>query len=122
MTPNVTNLNLASILEDSARNYPIKTALIYGEQKYTFAQINGAANQIANALVEIGIGKGDNVALSMLNLPYFPMIYYAILKTGATVVPLTLDRPVSPRISGHQHKCNYQNYFTHLRITIKFLN
>lgn len=90
MTPNVTNLNLASILEDSARNYPGKTALIYGEQKYTFAQINGAANKIANALVDNGIGNGDNVALSMLNLPYFPMIYYAILKTGATVVPLNV--------------------------------
>lgn len=90
MTPNVTNLNLASILEDSARNYPDKTALIYGEQKYTFAQINGAANKIANALVDNGIGNGDNVALSMLNLPYFPMIYYAILKTGATVVPLNV--------------------------------
>ncbi|MCY3410756.1 MAG: long-chain fatty acid--CoA ligase [Candidatus Heimdallarchaeota archaeon] len=83
-------LNLANVLENSATYYPTKTAIIFGEQKFSYAQLNGAVNMIANGLVDKGIKKGDKVALSMLNLPYFPMIYYGILKTGAVVVPLNV--------------------------------
>ena len=56
----------------------------------TFAQVNGAANQVANGLQSIGISSGDKVALSCLNLPYFPIIYFGILKAGAVVVPLSV--------------------------------
>lgn len=88
---NVTNLNIASILDDAALNYPNKTAIVIKDQKFSFAQINAAANQIANGLVSKGLQKGDKVALSMLNLPYFPMCYFAILKAGAVVVPLNVQ-------------------------------
>ena len=45
-------------------------------------------NRVANALVEMGIGHDDKVALLCPNLPYFPVIYYGIMKAGAVVVPL----------------------------------
>jgi long-chain acyl-CoA synthetase len=45
---------------------------------------------LANGLKKIGIGPGDKVALSCPNLPYFPMIYFGILKTGAIVVPMSV--------------------------------
>src|SRR5262245_17836624 len=48
------------------------------------------ANQVANLLVARGIEPGDQVALSCPNLPYFPVVYYGILKTGAVVVPLNV--------------------------------
>jgi long-chain acyl-CoA synthetase len=83
-------LNLSVILEDSARRYPTKDAFIFMDTHLNYAQINGAANQIANGLKAIGIGKGDKVALNCLNLPYFPMAYFGILKAGATVVPLSV--------------------------------
>ncbi|MFT4758318.1 MAG: long-chain acyl-CoA synthetase [Paraglaciecola sp.] len=83
-------LNLATILEDSARRYPTKDAFIFMDTHLNFAQINGAANQIANGLKAIGIEKGDKVALNCLNLPYFPMVYFGILKVGATIVPLSV--------------------------------
>ncbi len=83
-------LNLASILDYSAYEYPEKAAIIFGEQKITFAQLNTYCNKIANGLVAAGIGKGDKVVLSCLNLPYFPMAYYAILKAGAVVVPISV--------------------------------
>jgi long-chain acyl-CoA synthetase len=56
----------------------------------TYAQVDGAANQVANLLVSRGIQPGDKVALSCPNLPYFPIVYYGILKAGATVVPLNV--------------------------------
>lgn len=83
-------LNLATLLEDSAHRYPTKDAFIFMDTHLNFAQINGAANQIANGLKAIGIKKGDKVALNCLNLPYFPMIYFGILKAGATIVPLSV--------------------------------
>lgn len=83
-------LNLATLLEASTREYPHKTALVFAEHRLSYAQINGAANQVANGLKQIGIQRGDKVALSCPNLPYFPIIYYGILKAGATVVPLNV--------------------------------
>lgn len=83
-------LNLAVLLEESARKKPQHPAVIFNEMKFSYAQINGAANQVANGLVGLGIQPGDKVALSCPNLPYFPIVYYGILKTGAVVVPLNV--------------------------------
>ncbi len=83
-------LNLATILENSAQHYPDKVALIMGDMRLSYAQLNGAANQLANALQKAGVGKGDRVAIMIPNLPFFPIAYYAILKTGGTVVPLNV--------------------------------
>lgn len=83
-------LNLAVLLEDSARNVPERLAVICGETKLTYAEVDAKANQVANALRNYGIEKGDKVALSCPNLPHFPIIYYGILKAGAAVVPLNV--------------------------------
>jgi len=83
-------LNLAVLLEDSARNVPERTAVICGDALMTYAEVEAKANQVANALRETGIEKGDKVALSCPNLPFFPILYYGILKTGAVVVPLNV--------------------------------
>ena len=82
--------NLASLLEDTTQKYPDREAIVLGDIRLTYAQVNGAANQVANLLASRGIGRGDKVALSCANLPYFPMVYFGILKAGATVVPLNV--------------------------------
>src|SRR5688500_5314789 len=83
-------LNLAAILEQHTRRRPGAEALVCGDKRLTYAQLNGWANQIANALAASGIRRGDHVALLCPNLPYFPAIYFGILKAGATVVPLNV--------------------------------
>ncbi|PQP22601.1 long-chain-fatty-acid--CoA ligase [Rhodococcus opacus] len=82
--------NLSVLLEDSARKYPERDALVLGETRLTYAQVNGAANQVANLLVERGIQPGDKIALSSPNIPWFPIVYYGALKAGAVVVPLNV--------------------------------
>ena len=86
--------NLAGLLEDSAARYPDRVAIVFpgqaGDTRLTYAQVNGAANQVANLLVSRGIQQGDKVALSCPNLPYFTIVYFGILKAGATVVPLNV--------------------------------
>ncbi|MDX1615014.1 MAG: long-chain fatty acid--CoA ligase [Candidatus Promineifilaceae bacterium] len=83
-------LNLAVVLEDTARDRPDRTAVVFGETRLSYAQLNAAACQVANGLVALGIEPGDKVALSCPNLPYFPIVYYGILKAGAVVVPLNV--------------------------------
>ncbi|MEU0518983.1 long-chain fatty acid--CoA ligase [Streptosporangium sp. NPDC006007] len=83
-------LNLSIVLEDSARQQPDRTALVFGDLRLPYSLVNTIANQVANLLVSRGVGKGDKVALACPNLPYFPFVYYGILKTGATVVPLNV--------------------------------
>jgi long-chain acyl-CoA synthetase len=83
-------LNLALLLEQSAKRNPGKLALIFDDYKLRYAEVNGAANKIANALVAMGIRKGDKVAMMLPNTPHFPICYNAILKAGATVVPLNV--------------------------------
>ncbi|MFG1861175.1 long-chain-fatty-acid--CoA ligase [Microbispora bryophytorum] len=83
-------LNLAVVLEDSAREKPDATAVVFGDMRLPYSLVDTIAGQVANLLVSRGIGRGDKVALACPNLPYFPFVYYGILKTGATVVPLNV--------------------------------
>src|SRR5690348_908830 len=83
-------LNLAVLLEDSARTFPDRDAVVHGKTRLTYAELDAQASRVAGALAARGIGRGDRVALSCPNLPYFPVVYYGILKAGATVVPLNI--------------------------------
>ncbi|MEO6509507.1 MAG: long-chain fatty acid--CoA ligase, partial [Nocardioides sp.] len=82
--------NLSSLLERTAQAHPDRTAVVLGGTRLTYAQVDAASSQVANLLVSRGIEPGDKVALSCPNLPYFPIVYYGILKAGATVVPLNV--------------------------------
>lgn len=90
MEYSATTLNLVSIIEHHARLAPEKEAIVWNEMRFTYGQLNALANRVANALKEMGIGYGDKVALACPNLPFFPIVYYGILKTGAIVVPICI--------------------------------
>ncbi|GAB3655253.1 long-chain fatty acid--CoA ligase [Actinocorallia lasiicapitis] len=83
-------LNLAVLIEDAAREVPDRDALVFGDMRLSYSFVNTVANQVANLLVSRGIKPGDKVAISSPNLPYFPMLYFGILKAGAVVVPLNV--------------------------------
>ncbi len=85
-----TTLNLASIIEHHARLAPDKDAIVWNEMRFSYGQLNRLSNRVANALIEMKIGHGDKVALCCPNLPFFPVVYYAIMKVGAAVVPLNV--------------------------------
>ncbi len=87
MSSNATTLNLASIVTHHARLAPQKEAIVWNDVRMSYGQLDAMCNKVANALTEMGIGHGDKVALNCPNLPYFPIVYYAIMKVGAAVVP-----------------------------------
>ena len=88
MENSATTLNLASISSHHARMTPDKEAVVWNDVRLTYGQLDALSNRVANALVEMGIGHDDKVALVCPNLPFFPIVYYGILKTGAVVVPM----------------------------------
>jgi long-chain acyl-CoA synthetase len=84
--------NLASLLENTAQKHPDREAIIFPAtgRRMTYAEVDSVSNMVANLLASRGIQPGDKVALSCPNLPYFSLVYWGILKAGATVVPLNV--------------------------------
>ena len=87
MERNVTTLNIASMLDHHAKLSPQNEAIVWNDTRMSYGELNAMSNKVANALTKMGIGHGDKVALNCPNLPYFPIVYYGILKAGAIVVP-----------------------------------
>ncbi len=78
---------LPAVLDEVARQYPDHTALIFQNRKMTYREYNEAVNRFAAALQDLGVKKGDRVAVHLPNCPQFPIAYYAILRVGGIVVP-----------------------------------
>jgi len=72
-----------------AKYYPKdRVAVIYGEEKITWKQLNSRINKLANALKKLGITKGDKVAFLFYNSPQFLEANLAIQELGAIPVPM----------------------------------
>jgi len=76
------------ILEDTARRYGERTAIVSEYRRISYAELDEASNKVANALIKMGIAKGDRVAMLLSNSPEFVFIYFGIAKSGGIAVPL----------------------------------
>ncbi|MEM4280001.1 MAG: AMP-binding protein, partial [Archaeoglobaceae archaeon] len=86
---------LYSLLEESAKKNPNKTALIFYGKKISYKELNELSDRVAGYLYSLGIRKGSKVVLDLPNTPHYVIAYYGVLKTGATVVqcnPLYTER------------------------------
>ena len=81
-------MNLKAMLEKTAKHYGEKTAITLGDRRLSYAGLDEASNKIANALIKMGVGKGDRVAMLLPNSLEFAVIYFGIIKIGAIAVPL----------------------------------
>jgi len=82
---------LHHFLEEAASKYPDNIATIFVGAKKTYREINELADRMATALANLGVKKGDVVALLLPNSPQFVIAFYGALKAGAT---LTLINPL----------------------------
>jgi long-chain acyl-CoA synthetase len=83
-------MDLGQMLATTTSRTPEKTAIIFRDQQTSYGELNRRVNQVANALIGLGIRPGDRVALYIHNIPLFVEAYYGILKAGASVVPLNV--------------------------------
>ncbi|HYV15982.1 MAG TPA: long-chain fatty acid--CoA ligase [Conexibacter sp.] len=82
--------NLASLLTETAARAPECTAIKLDDVELTFAQLDGASAHVVGLLEQHGFQPGDRVGLMLPNVPYFPVVYYGILRAGGTVVPMNV--------------------------------
>ncbi len=79
-------------LEESARIYPDKVAVIHGPQRITYRELNEKSDQLAHFLSDSGIKAGERVGFVLDNSIPLIISYFAILKVGAiTVAQNTLN-------------------------------
>jgi long-chain acyl-CoA synthetase len=83
-------LSLAILLEDSARRYSDRAAIVAKGYRWTYAELNAAANRIARKLTSLGLSAGDRVALTAPNGAAFTAAHFGIIKAGLVTVPLNI--------------------------------
>lgn len=77
---------LFKILEDTAKKSGELPYTIFSGTTTTYRETNEAANRVANFLVKKGVKKGNKVAIFLPNTPHYPIVFFGILKAGATAV------------------------------------
>lgn len=80
--------SIAQVLEEQAATRPDHTFLIFNDRRFTFGQVNARATALAAALAELGVEKGDRIALDLPNWPEFVISMFAAARLGAVIVPL----------------------------------
>ena len=69
---------------------PEKQAIFYNGEFITYGTLQERVNQLSQALINLGIGKGDHVVMLPSPTPEFVYLYYAVLQIGAIINPLNL--------------------------------
>jgi acyl-CoA synthetase (AMP-forming)/AMP-acid ligase II len=80
---------LGRLLVRHARYRPKHTALIVGDARFTYAEFNACVSRWANALVSLGVSRGDKIATILPNSLELVATYWACAKLGAAAVPLS---------------------------------
>ncbi|WP_198510319.1 long-chain-fatty-acid--CoA ligase [Bacillus solitudinis] len=94
--------NLAQFMLDSAAKYPEKTALFFYGRKMKYKELVNETYRFANVLKELGIKKGDRVAIMLPNCPQAVITYYGALLIGAIVVqtnPTYMERELEYQLN-----------------------
>src|SRR6185437_15992887 len=82
-------MNLASAFSDSVQKHSEKTALFWGDAKFTYSELSSRSLFMAGILRhQFNVSPGDRVALWLKNGPEFIPALFGILQTGAVVVPI----------------------------------
>ena len=79
---------LADLLRRSARRVPGRTALVCGEVRWSYAELDAIVDRVAHGLRGIGVGAGDKVAILARNWHAVIVMRFAIARAGAVLVPV----------------------------------
>ncbi|MEN8210696.1 MAG: class I adenylate-forming enzyme family protein [Thermodesulfobacteriota bacterium] len=84
--------NIGILLEKSAGKYGDKKAIHFDHEDtfFTYKKLNARVNQYANVFTSKGIRQKNNVAVMLPNCPEFPVVWLALAKIGAVMVPLNV--------------------------------
>ncbi len=85
-------MNVSQRLESAARKWPEQTALIVdrGAGRWSYAQLDRRAAQVAAALTGLGLTRGDRLALFLTNTPDHIAVWFGALKAGVVAVDMNI--------------------------------
>ena len=92
---------LSDMLRASVEKYPDNTAIVYFDKPMKYRELNVAVDKFATALNDLGVRKGDKVALYLPNIPQFVIAYYGVVRIGAVetaISPLYREREVEHQL------------------------
>lgn len=87
--PNIPEMSVPELIDQLADKYANNTALIFYGKKISYGRLKELIHRFATGLADQGVKKGDTVALYLLNCPQYVIAYFAALKLGAKVTPIS---------------------------------
>ena len=88
LTPDEEYHDLATLIRAKARKNGSRPALKFSSRVLSYAELDQETDRFAAGLAEAGIERGDRVAALLHNRPEFPLLWFALSKLGAVLVPL----------------------------------
>lgn len=98
---------LFEILSQTAKLYPNRIAITYMKRDISYCELNSFSDHFGASLVDLGIKKGDRIAIFIPNSPQFIIAYFGILKAGGIVTainPLHKEREVEHQLIDSEAK------------------
>jgi len=110
---------LQQVLEYGCLLYEDNVATIFFYQKMTYAELKDKARRMATALADMGVRKGDRVALMLTNCPQMLISYYGVLEAGGVVTnisPLHVEREIEYELNDSGSETNIYLDLFHSRV------
>jgi long-chain acyl-CoA synthetase len=85
----IPNISVPDLFDQIAEKYGSRPALIFYGKKISYRELKEFVDRMAAALADLGIKKGDTVAIYLLNSPQYVIAYFAALRLGAKVTPIS---------------------------------
>ncbi len=98
---------LFSLLDNSVEKYPDRAAINFAGFTYDYKTLGALVASAAKGMSDMGIARGDKIGLFMPNTAYSIVMFFAILKTGATVVnfnPAYIERDLAAQANDSETK------------------
>jgi long-chain acyl-CoA synthetase len=95
--------SVPQMFDEATERAPGRTAVVFYGREIAYRELRDTTDRLACALAKLGVKKGDRVALYLLNSPQFIIAYFAALKCGATVTP------ISPVYTSHEVRYQLEN-------------
>jgi len=85
----ISEQSIPEVFDEVTEKYKNNVALIFYGKKIRYHLLRELVDRFATALADLGVAKGDTVALFLLNCPQYVIAYFAALKVGAKVTPIS---------------------------------
>jgi long-chain acyl-CoA synthetase len=85
----IPEVSVPQLFDTIVDKYGSKPALIFYGKKISYSELRDLVDRFATALADLGVQKGDTVSLYLLNCPQYVIAYFAVLRLGAKVTPIS---------------------------------